>query len=109
MPKRETLTARHTYTEIAAFIEQDNPAKAIEYLQTVRTVFWDLPDFITYKRASPRLPKAVQEMPVRGFKGHTLRIVRYADGVTYLLSAHRPGRLDQNKDRTTRDGLSELQ
>jgi len=108
MRRRETLTARQTYTDIAGFNEQDNPGKAIEYLQAVQEAFWNLPDFVTFRRASPNLPEAVREIPVAGFKGYTLRIVRYTDGVTYLLSAHRPGRLDANKDRTTRRGLGEL-
>ena len=107
--KKITATATECIREITFFIAQGNEPKALEYSRTVEEVFFGLPDFVTYKRASEKLPKSVMEMPVRGFKGYTLRILRHTDGVTYLLSAHRPRRSDRNKDRTTRGGLRELQ
>lgn len=61
-----------------------------------------------YKRASDSLPEYVREMPVKGFNGYTLRIMRHTDGVTYLLSAHRPGASDRMKDQAASAAISEL-
>lgn len=108
MSKRFTRTGLQTRDETALFIAEDSPTKAIEYLTTVDDVFFGLPDWVNYKRASDQLPEYVKEMPVKGFRGYTLRVMRHTDGVTYLLSAHRPGLPDDRKDEMTQSGLSEL-
>jgi len=107
-PRKVTHTASLLAGEIARFVGQDDPENAERYRQAVNASFFELPDFVTFKRASERLPKSVREMPVKGFKGYTLRIMRHSDGVMYLLSAHRPGLTDNMKDRLTRDGINEL-
>lgn len=71
-------------------------------------MFFGLPDWVDYKRASDSLPEYVREMPVKGFNGYTLRIMRHTDGVTYLLSAHRPGASDRMKDQAASAAISEL-
>jgi hypothetical protein len=106
--KKLTITAKFCIREITLFIAQDNEKRGLEYARLTEELFFNLPEFVTYKRASESLPKAVQEMPVKGFKGYTLRIMHHSDGVTYLLSAHRPGLTDGMKNRQTRDGLKEV-
>ena len=77
MTKKVTRNAQNNYREIAEFIYRDKPDKADEYFDLVTQLFLGLPDFVTYKRASKNLPKAVREMPVKGFSGYTLRVMHY--------------------------------
>ena len=94
--------------DITDFIAADNLPKAIEYVQAVNTSFLKLHDQITHRRASPKLPADIREMPVQGFDGYSLRTVKHQDGRYFMLSAHRPGRSETNKNFRTQRGLRDV-
>ena len=107
------MTETHVITELAhedmadivRFIGRDNPAKARQYYEVATDAFFALDDSITHRRADPALPDYVRELPVRGFNGYSLRVMQDLDGRYFLLSAHRPGRSEANKNRRTQKGL----
>lgn len=99
--KRLSRVARDDIQRIAAHLAAHNPAAAERYYQAALDTFFALPDNLTPKRASDRLPEHVRELQVAGFRGYLLRIARRV----VLLAAFAPGLPDQVKDSRTRKGM----
>lgn len=91
---------------IAHFINRDNPAAALRYLEVAEATFLNLPDMHTPVRTSKHLPEHVRTLHVPRFSGYTLHIAIF-EAETYLIAAFRPGLPEHIKVQLTQRGLRE--